>query len=149
MMPRFPIAAMALLYFVVSATHAADEAVVTPVKGGFEEVRDALIFAIEGKGLVINYTGHIGSMLDRTGKDIGASKSIYGQADSLEFCSARVSRQMMEADPANIVHCPFVIAVYSLPGKPGTAYLAYRRPPARLGAVEDLLKGIVADAAGK
>jgi uncharacterized protein (DUF302 family) len=128
---------------------AAGEAVLTPVQGRFEEVRDALVFAIEGKGLVINYTGHIGAMLDRTGKDIGATRRIYEQAESLEFCSAKVSRQMMEADPANIVNCPFVISVYALPGKPGTVFLAYRKPMAGLKAVEALLRELVAEAAGK
>lgn len=129
--------------------HAAGEAVVTPVKGRFDEVRDALVFAIEGKGLVVNYTGHIGDMLERTGKDIGATRRIYDKAESLEFCSARVSRQMMEADPANIVNCPFVISVYTLPGKPDMAFLAYRRPMAGLKAVETLLRELVAEAAGK
>jgi uncharacterized protein (DUF302 family) len=123
--------------------------VVTPVKGRFEDVRDALVFAIEGKGLVINYTGHIGAMLERTGKDIGAGKKVYEQAESLEFCSAKVSRQMMEADPANIVNCPFVISVYTVPGKSGTVFLAYRQPIAGLKPVEALLRELVAEAAGK
>lgn len=128
---------------------AAGEAVVIPVQGRFDEVRDALVFAVEGKGLVINYTGHIGAMLERTGKDIGATRRIYEQAESLEFCSAKLSRQMMEADPANIVNCPFVISVYALPGKPGTVFLAYRKPMAGLKAVEALLRELVAEAAGK
>jgi uncharacterized protein (DUF302 family) len=128
---------------------AASEAVVTPVQGHFEDVRDAVVFAIEGKGLVINYTARIGTMLERTGKDIGAARQIYDQAESFEFCSARVSRQMMEADPANIVNCPFVVSVYTLPGKPGTVFLAYRKPMAGLKAVETLLRELVAEAVGK
>jgi len=128
---------------------AASEVVVTPVQGHFEGVRDAVVFAIEGKGLVINYTARIGTMLERTGKDIGAARQIYDQAESFEFCSARVSRQMMEADPANIVNCPFVVSVYTLPGKPGTVFLAYRKPMAGLKAVETLLRELVAEAAGK
>lgn len=128
------------------AAKAADDPVVTVVKGRFEDIRESLVAAIEGQGLVINYTGHIGAMLDRTGKDIGASKRIFDQAESLEFCSARVSRQMMEANAANIVFCPFVIAIYTLPGQPGVVHLAYRRPPPTLNAVEEFLKGIVADA---
>jgi uncharacterized protein (DUF302 family) len=143
-------AVLALLLLIQGVlAHAAGEAVLTPVKGRFEDVRDALVFAIEGKGLVINYTGHIGAMLERTGRDIGAGKKIYEQAESLEFCSAKVSRQMMEADPANIVNCPFVISVYTLPGKPGTVFLAYRQPIAGLKPVEALLRELVAEAAGK
>lgn len=143
----FALIALALLPSLPA--RAAGEAAVTPVQGRFEEVRDALVFAIEGKGLVINYTGHIGSMLERTGKDIGAGRRVYDQAESLEFCSARVSRQMMEADPANIVNCPFVVSVYTLPGQPGTVFLAYRKPMAGLQAVEALLRELVAEAAGK
>jgi uncharacterized protein (DUF302 family) len=137
--------------FLLPAVHAqaVSEAVVTPVPGRFEDVRDAVVFAIEGKGLVINYTARIGTMLERTGKDLGAASRIYDQAESFEFCSARVSRQMMEADPANIVNCPFVVSIYTLPGKPGTVFLAYRKPIAGLKAVETLLRELVAEAAGK
>jgi len=85
-------------------------------------------------------------MLERTGKDIGAAKRVYDRAESFEFCSAGVSRRMMEANAANIVYCPFAIAIYTLPGKPGIVFLAYRQPPSALSAVEELLKGIVADA---
>jgi len=142
------------LFFVIALSfvahaQAAGEAVVTPVQGRFDEVRDALVFAIEGKGLVINYTGHIGDMLERTGKDIGSTRRIYDRAESFEFCSARVSRQMMEADPANIVNCPFVVSVYTLPGKPGTVFVAYRKPIAGLKAVDALLHELVAETAGR
>lgn len=148
-MLRILLALIALVLLPPSQAGAASEAAVTAVPGRFDEIRDALVFAIEGKGLVINYTGHIGSMLERTGKDIGAGRRVYDQAESFEFCSARVSRQMMEADPANIVNCPFVVSVYTLPGKPGTVFLAYRKPMAGLKAVEALLRELVAEAAGK
>ena len=72
----------------------------------------------------------------------------------LEFCSAALSRDTMEADPHNIAFCPYAIAIYTLPQEPGRVYLAYRRPsPARtqssaraLAAVEKLLEGIVSEA---
>ena len=43
--------------------------------------------------LVIDYTGHIGDMLDRTAKDVGATKKIYAQAEAMQFCSATLSRR--------------------------------------------------------
>jgi uncharacterized protein (DUF302 family) len=138
--------AVAFLTLAGMAAKAADDPAVTVVKGRFDEVRESLVAAIEGRGLVISYTAHVGAMLDRTGKDLGASTRVFDQAESLEFCSARVSRRMMEADPANIVYCPFAIAIYTLPGKPEAVHLAYRRSPPALNAVEELLKGIVADA---
>ena len=55
---------------------------------------------------------------------------------------------MMEADPRNLAYCPYTIAVYTLPGKPGVVYLAHRNYPqtAALKPVADLIDGIVADA---
>jgi hypothetical protein len=87
-------------------------------------------------------------MLERTGKDIGASRRVYDRAETIEFCSATVSRQTMEMDPANIVYCPYVIAVYTVPGAKDTVHLAYRRPPAGFAAMDALFKGIVAEATG-
>jgi uncharacterized protein (DUF302 family) len=124
------------------------------VKASFEDVRQYIELAITDRGMVINNVSHIGNMLERTGKDLGASKKIYDHAEALEFCSATVSRRMMEADPHNIVFCPYIIAIYTLPGEADTVYVAYRRPPAvgspesraALQAVEKLLDDIIRDA---
>jgi uncharacterized protein (DUF302 family) len=127
---------------------------VQSVKGDFDDVRERVVMAIESRGLVLNYTAHISNMLERTGKDIGRAREIYGTAELLEFCSAAVSRTMMEADPRNIVFCPYAIAVYTLPNDPAKVYVAYRRPPAvgsgrsmkGLREVGKLLDDIVRDA---
>ena len=124
------------------------------VKGEFEDVRERVVLAIENRGLVLNYTAHIGNMLERTGKDIGRARQIYGKAELFEFCSAAVSRSTMEADPHNIVHCPYGIAVYTLPQQPGRVYVSYRKPlPSGSGKsmkslreVGRLLDGIARDA---
>ena len=123
------------------------------VQGKFEDVRDDLELAITGRGIKINNIAHIGNMLSRTGKDLGAKKQIFLHAEAFEFCSATVSRDTMEADPHNIVFCPYVIAVYVLPEQPDRVYLAFRRPllvgteasKASLRAVEKLLEDIVSD----
>lgn len=98
------------------------------MQGNFADAREALELAITGKGLVINNISHIGNMLQRTGKDIGANKNVYQKAEAMEFCSANLSRKMMEADPRNIVFCPFIITVYTLAGEENTVHLAYRKP---------------------
>jgi uncharacterized protein (DUF302 family) len=117
------------------------------IAAGFADTLDAIVLAIENRGLVINYTSHIGDMLARTGADIGASKQIFGQAEIIEFCSAQLSRQMMEADPHNIVLCPFAISVYTLPGETIATWVAYRRPPGvAAGIVGPLLAEIAAEA---
>ena len=113
----------------------------------FEDTRDAVVMAIESRGLVINYTSHLAEMLARTGADLGASKKIFDQGEIIEFCSARLSRQMMEADPHNIVLCPFAISIYTLPGESGT-WIAYRQPQGKAAKpVAALLRDIAGEAA--
>lgn len=113
----------------------------------FADARDAIVMAIENRGLVINYTSHIADMLQRTGADIGASKQIFQQAEIVEFCSAKLSRQMMEADPHNIVLCPFAISIYTLPGEKNTTWVAYRQPQGSAASiVGPLLAEIAAEA---
>jgi len=133
---------------------ASSDIIVRSTKGGFQEVKERVVHAIENRGLVLNYIARIGAMLERTGKDIGAARRIYGDAEMLEFCSARVSRDTMEADPHNIVFCPYSIAVYTLPKEKDRVYIAYRRVGASgagpsvksLAAVDKLLADIVAEA---
>jgi hypothetical protein len=135
----------------------ADPTVRYSARARFENVRDDLVSAITGRGLVIDHNSHIGKMLDRTGKDLGATKRMYGedQGQSFSFCSGTVSRKTMEADPHNIVFCPYTISVYSLRGEPDKVYVAYRRPlpldsnaasKKALQEVEALLDGIAREA---
>ena len=120
----------------------------------FDTVKEDLTIAITGRGFVVDHISHISAMLDRTGKDLGTTKTVYGKAESLQFCSATVSRRMMEANPANIVFCPYIIVLYTLPQDPKKVYVGYRRPlpvgtgasMASLKAVDELLDGIVKEA---
>jgi uncharacterized protein (DUF302 family) len=150
----FALAVAAGLALHGAAQAASAEAVVRSTKGEFKEVKERVLQAIENRGLVLNYTARIGAMLERTGKDIGSARRIYGDAELLEFCSARASRDTMEADPRNIVFCPYSIAVYTLPKEKDRVYVAYRRVGASgtgpstksLAAVDKLLADIVAEA---
>ena len=126
-------------------------------KAKFEEVRDDLKLAIEGKGLVIDYQSYVSRMLERTGKDVGSARKLYTDAQAFVFCSAALSRKTMEADPANMAQCPYSIAVYATAADPGTVVVAYRRPwrpdgspasRAALKEVEALLDGIAREALG-
>ena len=124
------------------------------IEGKFEDVRMDIEMAIVDRGMVINNVSHIGNMLARTGEDIGADKQIFQKAEALEFCSATVSRRMMETDPHNIIFCPYIIAIYTLPAETNKVYVAFRRPlpvgsaesKQSLLAVEKLLEDIIADA---
>lgn len=126
-------ALLALLITAGIARAAGAEVVAHTVRGQFEDVKERVMLAIENRGLVLNYTARVGDMLERTGKDIGRTRPIYATAEVLEFCSARLSRETMEADPRNIVFCPYAIAIYVLPKDPGTVHVIYRKPEAGSG----------------
>lgn len=123
-------------------------------KGQFDDVKERAVMAIENRGMVLNYTAHVGDMLERTGKDLKRERRIYTRAEVLEFCSATLSRDTMEADARNIVFCPYTLAIYALPNEPGTVYVSYRKPAAigsgqsikALRAVEKLLEDIAGEA---
>jgi uncharacterized protein (DUF302 family) len=143
----------ALMTTFCSATLAVDShPVVTYSKQAkFEDVRDDLKTAIEGKGLVIDYHSFINKMIERTGKDVGSTRRIYTDAQAFVFCSAALSRKMMEADPANASMCPYSITVYATVQEPDKVHVAYRRPwrpegsaasKSALREVEALLDGI-------
>lgn len=122
----------------------------------FEDVRQDVADAIIGRGLVIDYEAHIGDMLNRTAADVGAEKQVYAKADALQFCSATLSRRTMEADPANVAFCPYVVFVYQLADAPDEVVVGYRRldesgsdeSRAALADVNRLLDEIVQEAAG-
>jgi len=135
---------------------AADGAVVVrAIEGEFEDVRERVVFAVQSQGLVVDHTSKVGNMLLRTGKDLGETTRVFGDAEVLEFCSALVSRRMVEADPQLLAFCPYGIAVYTLPGNPQTTYVSYRRLVSNLVSpkqkvvlqrVESLLETIVDEA---
>jgi uncharacterized protein (DUF302 family) len=114
--------------------------------GKFEDVRDDLKLAIEGKGLVIDYESFVNRMLERTGKDLGATRKLYKDAQAFVFCSAAISRRTMEANAANIAYCPYSIVVYETLQAPGRVSVAFQRTG--LKEVDTLLDGIAREALG-
>ncbi len=99
------------------------------IKGSYEDVRVDLDYAITGTGIKVNGVSHIADMLVRTGKDLGRTKKLYEHAKAIQFCSATLSRNMMEADPMNIAFCPYIIYIFSLPNEKNIVYLGYRKLP--------------------
>ncbi len=100
---------------------------VVVTKQDFESAVFSLENAIVDRGLVIDTTGHVGAMLNRTAKATGRS-SPYAGARYLGFCSAKLSAEAMAADPDNLAICPYVMFVYELKAEPGKARMGYRRP---------------------
>jgi len=146
--------ALAAMMVVAAGSAAAQEIRTYSKKADYDDVRFELTNAIINRGLVIDSTGQIGEMLERTGADVGSDKPIYKAAEFFTFCSAKLSRQMMEADPRNIAFCPYVMFIYESVGEPGVVVVGYRRPSgsgssetqAALAEIDSLLDGIAREA---
>lgn len=120
----------------------------------FDDVKFDLTNAITNRGLVADFTGNVGGMLARTGRDVGSTKEIYKRSEYVVFCSAQLSREMMEADAANAGYCPFVMFLYETAAAPGKVVVGYRKFPTdgnaasrkAFAAIETLLDGIAKEA---
>lgn len=120
-----------------------------------EDTLFSLEQAIIGAGLAIDYHSHIGDMLERTRADVGSDKVLFTKADILVFCSAALSRRMMEADITAIAQCPYSIFVFERPEEPGASYVGFRRvsgpddaADSPRGEIDALLKELAEEAAG-
>jgi uncharacterized protein (DUF302 family) len=120
-------------------------------KGSFDDVKFELSNAIIERGLRVDFSGSISQMLERTGADVGSTKPIYKHAEFMSFCSSKLSRQMMEADAANVAFCPYTVFIYETAAAPGEIVVGYRPFPqpanetsrAALGEIDKLLSGII------
>lgn len=116
-------------------------------EGSFDDVVFAVEMAITGQGLVIDSVNHIGEMLARTKEDVGGTKDLFAGAQVMSFCSADVSRQVMEADMMNIQYCPYGIYVFQPADEDAPVMVGYREYSDRsMQPVNYLLQQIVADA---
>lgn len=115
-----------------------------PFEGNFDDATFAVEAAIVGKGLVIDYVSRVGAMLNRTGADVGSDTVIFDNADVFLFCSAVLSRKVMEADPSNIRFCPYGIFVTD---RNGVVEVGYRHfPEGPMQEVQALLDEIAREA---
>ena len=129
---------------VMALPAAAQDAVTFPFDGSFADATFSVESAIIGRGLVIDYVSHTGDMLNRTAADVGSEKMLFDGADIFLFCSAQLSREVMEADPMNIAYCPYGIFVTERDGEVLVGYRDY--PNGEMQKVETLLTEIIQDA---
>ncbi|WP_371168845.1 DUF302 domain-containing protein [Aliiroseovarius sp. 2305UL8-7] len=124
--------------------HESPQAITYSFDGDFDDATFAVETAIVGRGLVIDYVSHAGEMLERTRADMGSDVVLFDAADIFMFCSAKTSRDMMEADLMNIAFCPYGIFVYD---KAGDVQIGYRKyPEGAMQTVQKLLDDIVNEA---
>lgn len=153
---RWTGAVLALTVFLAGGNPASaeDQRAVFSTAGAFADIKQFTELAITGRGYTISHYSDIGTMLARTAEDVGATDQVYLDGGVIEFCSATLSRQMMEADPGNMVFCPFAIALYVLPSEPDRVYAAFERisgvgPESSrpiLREIETVLEGIIKEA---
>ena len=118
------------------------------VESEFGDVRDSVVEAIESRGMVISYVSHAESMLARTASTLGG-KVVYSDAEVLLFCKANLAHRLVEANPHNLVLCPYAMSVYALHDEPSRIYVAIRAPQTKVAeykAVHELLVGVIAEA---
>lgn len=130
--------------FLSAATVAtAESAIFYSTDESFDDVSFSVESAILDQGLVIDNVSHVGEMLNRTGEDVGSTTPLYDAADVYSFCSATVSRTVMEAHPMNIVYCPYGIFVAQLSGSDSVIVGFQEYPDGEMKQVQALLDGIV------
>lgn len=122
----------------------AQTAILYNYEGTFDDATFSVEGAILGKGLVIDHISHTGDMLSRTANDVGSDIEIFKSADIFLFCSAAISRKVMEANPLNIAHCPYNIFVFE---NDNGVYIGHRSyPEGPMQIVHELLTDIISQA---
>lgn len=137
---------LAVCFGAIGSMAAAEGSTVYPFDGSFDDAAFSVESAIIGKGLVIDYVSHTGEMLNRTAEDVGSDEVLFSEADIFVFCSASLSREVMEADPMNIAYCPYGVFVAERAGEVMIGYRNY--PEGEMQKVQNLLDEIVQDALG-
>jgi uncharacterized protein (DUF302 family) len=125
------------------------------VEAEFDSVLQDLSDAIINRGYKIDYQAFVGDMLKRTAADIEGSHPIYKDAQLLQFCSAVLSRKAMQANPANLAFCPYILFVYERVDEVGQVRVGFRRldevgseaSKKALAAVNSVLQKMIEEAA--
>ncbi len=143
-MKRFLFAAL-----IVAALPAQAQDVVTyTTDQSFDDVVFGVENAIIDQGLLAENVSHVGEMLERTRADVGSDVVLFEAAEVYSFCSAALSRKVMEADPLNIRFCPYTIFVMQAAGSDEVT-IGYRSfPEGPMQEVQALLDTIAKAAIG-
>ena len=140
---------LAGLFLAHSAHAAGDDVTTLKSDAAFADVAAGIENAIVNRGFKVDYHGFIGDMLKRTASDVDAGKALYKDAEFFTFCSAVVSRKVMEADIGDIAYCPYVVFAYETAENPGEVTVGFRNLPdgGERGPVNALQSDIIKDAA--
>ncbi|MGR3662895.1 MAG: DUF302 domain-containing protein [Paracoccaceae bacterium] len=137
---------MALSLSLTGTAFAEDIATTYAFDGDFDDATFSVESAIIDRGLVIDYVSHTGEMLARTAADVGSDTKLFDAADVFMFCSAVLSRKMMEINALNVAYCPYSIFVTDIDGEVAIGYRNY--PEGEMKEVQSLLDAITLEAVG-
>tara|TARA_R110002049_G_scaffold117332_7_gene270778 strand:- start:7455 stop:7892 length:438 start_codon:yes stop_codon:yes gene_type:complete len=127
----------------------AEEMITYETDQSFDDVVFGVENAILNAGLIPENVSHVGEMLDRTRADVGSDVVLFEAAEVFSFCSAALSRKVMEADVMNIGFCPYDVFVMQLPDS-DTVTIGYRVfPEGAMQEVQTLLDQIAKEAIGE
>lgn len=137
----------AVAFCMVGFAAVAENPIIYTTDDSFDDVVFGLENAILDHGLVVDHVSHTGEMLERTKGAVGSDVTIFTQADVYSFCSAKLSRQVMEANPMNVQFCPYDIFVAQRPGE--KVQIGFRAfPEGEMQIIQELLDGIARSAIG-
>ncbi|HNI82689.1 MAG TPA: DUF302 domain-containing protein [Rhodocyclaceae bacterium] len=126
-LPRLACLALLLAALLAASAYADELRHVSLPDARYADAREALVDAIEGEGLIPSPPSRFGDMLARTGPALGQDGAVYGDAEVLHFCSARVAWQLARENPVNIAQCPLSMAIYTRPDETEQVHLAWRQ----------------------
>ena len=140
---------IATLAIMAATAAAAQDMVSYTTDQSFDDVVFGLENAIIDEGLVIDHVSHTGDMLERTRADVGSDVVIFDKADIFSFCSAKLSREVMEANWMNVMFCPYDIFVAVRHDAPDETIIGFRAyPEGDMQKIQQLLDGIARAAIG-
>ena len=136
------------LILFISSGVAAEELHSLKLRADFQIARESVREAIEGAGYVVTAVIPINQMLLRTAGDLGKGKSPFSDAETIQFCSARLAWELVMENVSQVALCPLSLSIYSQVGVPGSV-ISWRSPgrqtPARIRG-DDLLRELVVKA---
>jgi len=139
--------ATSIFAFLIATPLAAQNMTTVTIPEPLDDMEFAVESAILDMGLAIDFTSHSGAMLERTREDVGSDVVLFTGATIYNFCSATVSREVIEADINNIIYCPYSIYLYSTPDNPDETIIGHQLYPGEsMQPANDLLDEIIANA---
>lgn len=122
--------------------------------GVYVDTLSAVKETIQSRGINIAHTSPPKDVLERTAAAFGITEHVLKEGEIVEFCSMKISHELVKANPLNVTLCPFALTVYVLNSDPGNVRISYRKPfiidESSRDAVDDLNElylGIIEEAA--